>query len=533
MKRRDFIKNMGLFAASVSPVARIGGALGLAGTTTALSAEGLEGYKAIVIFDMDGGNDAMNMFPPTGDTPYETYKDIRTTLGVENIDLYEDDYYKTDDKTKHFTGTKNSPNQPYAVSEGVYGEETGKDAMYIKGSYHTGNGLGIHALMPEMASLYKKGVLSIVSNTGVLIEPTTKDGIEDESVRLPEFLFSHGNQRELVSTLQAGQKGTKSGWAGRLADNWLINGDLGLNISYGGATKLFMGLSTSGLTMSTRGPTSYSSYNFPKSVVMEDFEEMLKDAAENAQNSNIFDTFTHKVNKKTAVLSKDLKTIWATAKQFTSLNSYGDTLFTLYPGNEESRKAMGMHTHHEMDKRIFQQFDATAKMIQLSKDNLEAKRQIFYVRQSGHDVHGKQIENHSKHLRAISLSISDFYKALEEMGMEKEVLLISASDFGRTMRNNGDGTDHGWGGHSFMMCGDEKFNGGQVYGDVLEDLSFTGINAYTTRARIIPTTSIEQTLAPALKWFGVDDTIMDEILPNLKNFKDKTYEGEDVASIFS
>ncbi|RLA72554.1 MAG: hypothetical protein DRG78_23690, partial [Epsilonproteobacteria bacterium] len=117
MNRRDFIKNMGLYATVISPVARIGGALGLAGTATTLSAQDFDDYKAIVIFDMDGGNDAMNMFPPTDVNTHATYKGTRTNLGVElfkkdengdytdeQIDLYSYDYYDTDDDG-HFTGS--------------------------------------------------------------------------------------------------------------------------------------------------------------------------------------------------------------------------------------------------------------------------------------------------------------------------------------------------------------------------------------------------------------------------------------------
>jgi hypothetical protein len=53
----------------------------------------------------------------------------------------------------------------------------------------------------------------------------------------------------------------------------------------------------------------------------------------------------------------------------------------------------------------------------------------------------------------------------------------------------------------------------------MTDLKLDGENAYTNRARIIPTTAIEQMMAPALKWFGVDDAAMDYVLPNLKNFR--------------
>ena len=530
MNRRSFIKNTGLYAAAMSPLARVGGILGLA-SATSLSANSFGNYKAIVIFDMDGGNDAMNMFPPTVKSTHDIYKSIRTNLGVELVDLYSDEFYKVD-ANQHFSASLGA-NQPYFVpldpaddhtNEPVTDTEFGKEAMYIKGSYDTQEGLGIHALMPEFASLYKKGVLSIASNTGVLIEPTTKAGIDNGSANLPEFLFSHGNQRELIATLQAGQTGGKSGWAGRLADSWQVNDSLGLNISYGGSTKTFMGLATSALIMGTNGPTSYSS-----NWSMEKFDDLLIGFADNAQDTNIFDRFTNMINKKTATLSKELTTTWEGAPVFNSLNSYGEPLFTLYTGNGTTRDNLGIRTHHGLDKRIFLQLESTAKMIKVSKDDLNVERQVFYVRQAGHDVHGKQVDTHSKLMRAISLGISDFYKALEEMGLEKDVLLVGTSEFGRTMRNNGDGTDHGWGGHSFMLCGDPEFNGGKVFGDVLTDLSFEGVNAYTNRARIIPTTSIEQMLAPALNWFGVDEPTMANVLPNLSNFRS---DANDVESAY-
>jgi hypothetical protein len=49
----------------------------------------------------------------------------------------------------------------------------------------------------------------------------------------------------------------------------------------------------------------------------------------------------------------------------------------------------------------------------------------------------------------------------------------------------------------------------------MEDFS---LYSYTEKARIIPTTSIEQMLAPVLNWFGVDEVLMSSVLPNLQNF---------------
>ncbi len=520
MNRRNFIKNMSIYASAVS----------LSSTSlfgvNAGSSKSFSDYKAIVILDMDGGNDAMNMFPPTGTIPHATYASIRTNLAVSNVDLTENQYYNIDSTTKHFVANRGA-NQPYWV-EGELNSETGKEEMYTKGSYHlknpdgTQSGLGINGLMPEFASLYNNGKLAVVSNTGVLIEPITAAELNDpdSTKRKPGFLFSHGNQRELIATLQAGMSMTNhTGWAGRLADTWNIDNPLGLNISYGGASRLFMGLTTSGFTTGLRGPSSYANVNNRIGL----FDDLLLDLADNPQSQNIFDRFSTKINKNTATLSKNLKNAWDDAPHFSSFsakNPYGDTLFTSYAGaNYPHRNIVGMRTHHGMEKGIFDQLHAAAKMIKVSKDNLSAQRQIFYVRQPGHDVHGGQVDGHSKLIRAISLSVSDFYKALEEMGLQEDVLLISASEFGRTMKNNADGTDHGWAGHNFMLCGDPKFNGGQVYGDVLQDLNLDGVNAYTRRARLIPTTALEQMLAPALKWFGVDDVnTMNYVFPNLSNF---------------
>jgi uncharacterized protein (DUF1501 family) len=102
------------------------------------------------------------------------------------------------------------------------------------------------------------------------------------------------------------------------------------------------------------------------------------------------------------------------------------------------------------------------------------------------------------------------------------------------MQSNGDGTDHGWAGHSFILCGDPTFQGGQIFGTVLDDVALDSVQAYTRKARFIPTTSIEQMLAPALDWFGVDESLMATVLPNLSNFKtdDSDYKSSFLNNVF-
>ncbi len=106
------------------------------------------------------------------------------------------------------------------------------------------------------------------------------------------------------------------------------------------------------------------------------------------------------------------------------------------------------------------QFKAVAKLAYIGK-NRGLKRQIFFVFDGGYDTHSNQTNQHSKKIRGLSLALGDFYIALKEMGMENSVTTLTISDFGRSTGNNGDGTDHAWGGTYFVMGGAVK---GGLYG---------------------------------------------------------------------
>jgi uncharacterized protein (DUF1501 family) len=112
------------------------------------------------------------------------------------------------------------------------------------------------------------------------------------------------------------------------------------------------------------------------------------------------------------------------------------------------------------------------------------------------------------------MALGDFQLALDEMGMSDEVTTFNISDFGRSIGNNGNGTDHAWGGHYFAMGGAIK---GGVYG-TLPDLTLGGEDDLTQKGRLIPTTSTSQYYGTVLKWFGVDDATMNLVLPELSNF---------------
>ena len=93
---------------------------------------------------------------------------------------------------------------------------------------------------------------------------------------------------------------------------------------------------------------------------------------------------------------------------------------------------------------------------------------------------------------------------------------FTASDFGRTLSSNGDGSDHGWGGHHFVVGG--AVNGKNFYGTAPSvDIGNTAQD-HVGQGRLIPSTSVDQYAATLAKWYGVPESDLFSILPNLKNF---------------
>jgi len=103
------------------------------------------------------------------------------------------------------------------------------------------------------------------------------------------------------------------------------------------------------------------------------------------------------------------------------------------------------------------------------------------------------------------------------MQMENNVTLMIVSEFGRSLGDNGNGTDHAWGNHYFVLGGAVK---GGVYGE-LPDLNLSSDDDIDHKGRLIPKISMSQYYATVLKWFGMNDEELNRVLPELKNFEIK------------
>ena len=487
MQRRDFLK---LSAAA--------GAYGLLGMENLLAADNTSGYKAIVVLYQAGGNDSLNMFIPSGSdalTGYPNYYNIRDNIRVSDSELV---------LPLSGGGLDLGSGNPYASNDDL-------SQAYTKGFYRhsdgSGNDLGYatNAVMPELAHLVNQGKVAIVANCGNLIQPVTKQQLANDKSLRPPFLFAHNHQTKLAFNGEASVLDS-TGWAGRVSDHWQnVNGAgniYGLNIGVGHKAHLLNGANTSPLIIGPGGPPSYS--GIPNDL--NDYQDFL-----NAPRRELFRKLYSGMRKHSFDFQDTLVSDWQSAPDFSGFsarNAYGGELFS-YPDDATLSQHQGPKANDEVLKGL----KAAAKLVKIGKDK-GLNRQIFYVKDGGYDTHHNQAGQHPARLRGLSMALGDFYKALEEMMMENEVTLITVSEFGRSTGNNGDGSDHAWGGSYFMLGG--AVNGG-LYG-TLPDLTLGSDDDLTHKGRLIPTTSFTQYYATALKWFGLDDASLAGVLPELANF---------------
>jgi len=159
------------------------------------------------------------------------------------------------------------------------------------------------------------------------------------------------------------------------------------------------------------------------------------------------------------------------------------------------------------------QLQMVARMISVAPA-LGMKRQVFFVSLGGFDNHDGLTTTHPGLLTAVSQALAAFRAATRELGVPGAVTTFTASDFGRTLTGNNDGSDHGWGSHHFVMGG--AVAGRRFYGtppalanDGPDDVG---------QGRLLPTTSVDQLGATLGRWFGVSDADLLTVFPDLANF---------------
>ena len=149
-----------------------------------------------------------------------------------------------------------------------------------------------------------------------------------------------------------------------------------------------------------------------------------------------------------------------------------------------------------------------------ARNDLSMSRQIFLVSTGGFDTHDDQVMLQPGLLADLSQCLAAFYDATVELGVSDQVTSFTASDFGRTLTSNGDGTDHGWGGHQLVVGGAAR--GGDIYGQM--PLLQLGGPDDLDAGRRVPSIAVDQYAATLLKWFGLTPAEIAGVAPNLANF---------------
>ncbi len=145
------------------------------------------------------------------------------------------------------------------------------------------------------------------------------------------------------------------------------------------------------------------------------------------------------------------------------------------------------------------------------------KRQIFFVTLGGFDTHNNQINDQNTLFPQVSPAMAAFYNATVELGVSQQVTTFTESDFCRTCQpSSGAGSDHAWGNHHLILGGAVK--GGDIYGK-FPTLAFSTTDDAGSRGVWIPTTALDQYGATLASWFGVSDTDLATVFPNLSVFK--------------
>ncbi|MEM6911323.1 MAG: DUF1501 domain-containing protein [Verrucomicrobiota bacterium] len=354
---------------------------------------------------------------------------------------------------------------------------------------HQGKALGVHPGMPEVQSLYNAGSLAFVSNVGTLVEPVTLSSFTNNLAQLPAGLFSHSDQIMHWQT-SVPDAPSSTGWGGRVADLLAAcnsNTQISMNISLAGTNTFQSGNQSVSYEVEPTGNGSIAlaPYAEGEDPTLAALGQTAIHSMMDAQYSNLFqETFAQK-NRNALDASAAFSSAIA-----------AQTVNTVFSPN-----------------RISQSFQMIAKTI-AARNLLGMRRQTFFVMFGGFDHHDELLNNQAAMLPVISQAMSEFDTAMRELNVHNQVTTFTASDFARTLTSNGKGTDHAWGSNQMVMGG--AVQGGQIYGSY-PSLAL-GSDLDTGRGRLIPTLSTDEYFAELAQWFGVSQSDLPQVFPNLTRF---------------
>ena len=384
---------------------------------------------------------------------------------------------------------QSSYNAHYALRSNLAIDRTALAATVLNPTLPLADGRQ-YALAPglgPLASMFDAGKMAVLLNIGTLVQPTTKLQYNNKSAPLPPKLFSHNDQQSYWQS--ASPEGASSGWGGRMGDLFASgNGNASFtSISVAGNAVFLSGTSAVQYQVTTSGSvpvTGIKSPLFGSASCSAVLQSLMT-----SPRAHVFDNEYARVGKR-SIDAND---------QLTSALS-GTTLTTAFPtGNG-----------------LADQLKMVARLI-AARGTLGAKRQVFFVSIGGFDTHDSLLKVHPVLMSTIGNAVSAFYQATVDLGVANQVTTFTASDFGRTLVSNSDGSDHGWGSMHFVLGGGVK---GKSFVGAAPVIANGGPDD-VGQGRLLPGLAVDQLGGTLATWFGVSATDQAAILPSLPNYSVK------------
>lgn len=416
------------------------------------SAQTSSEYKALVCVFLFGGCDHYNTVVPFDAASHAAYRQARPNLALER------------DTLVPLTSISNQNGRQIALPP---------------------------ALSSSLKPLYDAQRLAIVSNVGPLIQPVSKAQIDAGTAILPPSLQSHNDQQSLWQS--GNPEGSRDGYGGRIAN---LLGEMNSKAN-------FTCVGTSGFSLFLSGK------EYGQLQIQATGDLLPYKAVRNLEQSSqsIFGSKMGADNMR-AILTSPEANLFEREYARTAANQLSaerDLEAAIAPNDS-------LPPLPDTNNGLTAQLRGVARAI-AGNAALGVSRQIFFVGIGGWDTHDNQRGTQPGLQTYLGSGIRYFDELMGLLNLRNQVTLFTMSDFGRTLTDNGDGTDHGWGGHHFVSGGAVK--GGDVYGQ----LPVIGINNDNHRGKVlIPTVASDQYVATLAQWFGVENGDMNDIFINLKNF---------------
>ncbi len=358
--------------------------------------------------------------------------------------------------------------------------------------------------LPGILQHYEDGNAAIVANVGNLIQPVSRADIAAGTASIPADLFAHNHQQEQWQKGIASQPTAVvgAGWGGRMADLLTdANTDATLppTFTVAGSNFFQAGNSTTPVAVDPR-------YG-PKLMAYMDSSKYNTNAGREAAMAQIL------------ALQNDNRLEQFAGSSFARARDSSRLLSTVMAQNAASE--LDFNTRGNLGSQL----KMVARLI-AGRQLMGQKRQIFFVGMGGWDTHDAQSNRLAQLTQDLNKGLTSFQQELTDQGVANQVTTFTASDFGRTLTVNGDGSDHGWGGHYLVMGG--AVNGKRLIGN-WPSYQIGGQDDTGDKGRVIPSMSVNQYGAALAAWMGLAESDIRDIFPDLANF-DNSWAQSDMLS---